>query len=58
MFKALKKEVDNFPMVGAFVLANNTDNVNIDGCLYYVVGISSSLKTVYLNMLIKMCFCF
>ena len=45
-------------MVGAFVLANNKDNVNRDGCLWYVVGISSSLKTVYLNMLIKMCFYF
>ena len=40
-------------MVGAFVLANNKETLNMDGCLWYFGGISSSLKAVYketLNM--------
>ena len=45
MFKALKTKVNNFSMVGAFVLANN-ENLNMDGCLWYFGGISSSLKAV------------
>ena len=40
-------KVGNFSMVGAFVLANNKENLNMDGCLWYFVGISSSLKAVY-----------
>ena len=40
-------------MVGVFVLANNKDNVNIDSCLWYVVGISSSLKAVYFEYVNK-----
>ena len=47
MFKALKTKVDNFSVVGAFVLANNKENLNMDGCLWYFRGISSSLKAVY-----------
>ena len=47
MFKALKTKVDNFSMVGAFVLANNKENLNMDGCLWYFGGMSSSLKAVY-----------
>ena len=47
MFKALKTKVDNFSMVGAFVLANNKENFNTDGCVWYFGGISSSLKAVY-----------
>ena len=34
-------------MVGAFVLANNKENLNMDGCLWYFGGISSSLKAVF-----------
>ena len=34
-------------MVGAFVLANNKENVNMDGWLWYFGGISSSLKALY-----------
>ena len=41
MFKALKTKADNFSMVGAFVLANNKENLNMDGCLWYFGGISS-----------------
>ena len=47
MFKDVKTKVDNFSMVGAFVLANNKENLNMDGCLWYFGGISSSLKAVY-----------
>ena len=47
VFKAFKTKVDNFSMVGAFVLANNKENLNMDGCLWYFGGISSSLKAVY-----------
>ena len=47
MFKALKTKADNFSMVGAFVLANNKENLNMDGCLWYFDGISSFLKAVY-----------
>ena len=47
MFKALKTKVDNFSMVDAFVLANNKENLNMDGCLWYFGGISSFLKDVY-----------
>ena len=46
VFKALKTKVDNFSMVGAFVLANN-DNLNMDGCLWYFGAMSSSFKPVY-----------
>ena len=34
-------------MVGAFVLTNNKENLNMDGCLWYFGGIGSSLKVVY-----------
>ena len=34
-------------MVGAFVLANNKENVNIDGCLWYFGGTRVPRKTVY-----------
>ena len=34
-------------MVGTFVLANNKENLSMDGCLWYFGGISSSLKAVY-----------
>ena len=47
MFKALKPKVDNFSMVGTFILANNKDNLNMDGCLWYFGGIGSSLKAIY-----------
>ena len=47
MFKALKTKADNFSMVGAFVLANSKENLNMDGCLWYFGGISSFLKAVY-----------
>ena len=47
MFKALKMKVDNFSMEGAFVLANNKENLNMDGCLWYFGGTGSSLKAVY-----------
>ena len=47
VFKALRTKVDNFSMVGAFVLANNQENVNMDGCLLYFGGMSSSLKAVH-----------
>ena len=40
-------------MVGAFVLANNKENLNMDGCLWYFGGISSSLKAVDFDILIK-----
>ena len=56
MFKALKTKADNFSMVGAFVLANNKENLNMDGCLWYFGGISSFLKAVSvytLDILIK-----
>ena len=46
MFKALKTKVDNFSMVGALVLANNKENLNMDGCLWYIGGISLSLRAV------------
>ena len=49
VFKALKTKMDNFCMVGASVLANNKENVNMDGCLWYFGGISSSLKAVYVG---------
>ena len=47
VLKALKTKVDNFSMVGAFVLPNNKGNLNMDGCLPYFGGIRSSLKAVY-----------
>ena len=50
VFKAFKAKADNFSMVDAFVLANNKENLNMDGCLWYFGGISSFLKAVYLNM--------
>ena len=34
-------------MEGAFVLANNKENLNMDGCLWYFGGTGSSLKAVY-----------
>ena len=34
-------------MVRAFVLANNKEHLNMDGCLWYFGGISSFLKAVY-----------
>ena len=55
MFKALKTKVDNFSMVGAFVLANNKENLNVDGCLWYFGGISSFLKAVYFGHTNKKC---
>ena len=45
VFKALKTKMDNFS-VGAFVRANNKENLNMDGCLWYFGGISSSLKAI------------
>ena len=33
-------------MLGAFVLANNKDNLNRDGCLWYFGGISSSFTAL------------
>ena len=45
-------------MAGAFALANNKENLNMDGCLWYFGGISSSLKAVYFgntNKKIKKC---
>ena len=53
MFKALKTKADNFSMVGAFVLANNKENLNMDDCLWYFGGISSFLKAVYFDIRIK-----
>ena len=53
VFKALKTKVDNFSMVGAFVLANNKENLNMDGCLWYFGGISSFLKAVYFGHINK-----
>ena len=52
--------MDNFSMVGTFaVLANNKDILNIDGCLWYFDGISSSLKAEYFGHTNKTnCFCF
>ena len=47
MFKASRTKVDNFSMVGAFVLANNKENVSIDGCLWYFGGTRLPRKTVY-----------
>ena len=47
VFKVLETKADNFSMVGAFVLANNKENLNMDGCLWYFGGMSSSLKAVY-----------
>ena len=47
MFKALKTNTDNISVVGAFVLTNNKENLNLDGYLWYFGGISSSLKAVY-----------
>ena len=47
MFKAVKMKVDNFSMESAFVLANNKENLNMDGCLWYFGGTDSSLKAVY-----------
>ena len=38
IFKVFENEVDNFSTVGAFVLANNKDNLNEDGCLWYFGG--------------------
>ena len=55
MFKALKTKVDNFSMVGAFVLANNKEDFNTDGCLWYFGGISSSLEAVYSGHTSKKC---
>ena len=59
MFKALETKMDNFSMVGAFVLANNKENLNMDGCLWYFGGISLSLKAVFFgHNKKKMYFCF
>ena len=55
VFKALKTKADNFSMVGAFVLANNWENLNMDGCLWYFGGISSFLKAVYFGHTNKKC---
>ena len=55
VFKALKTKGDNFSMVGAFVLANNKDNLNMDGCLWYFGATSSSLKAVYFGHTSKKC---
>ena len=55
VFKALKTKADNFSMVGAFVLANNRENLNMDGCLWYFGGISSFLKAVYFGHTNKKC---
>ena len=55
VFKALKTKMDNFSMVGAFVLANNKENLNMDGCLWYFGGISSFLKAVYFGHTNKKC---
>ena len=55
VFKALKTKMDNFAMVGAFVLANNKEDLNTDGCLWYFGGISSSLKAVYSGHTSKKC---
>ena len=52
VFKALKTKVDNFSMV----LANNKENLNMDGCLRYFGGISSSLRAVcfgHTNKIVK-----
>ena len=57
MLKALETKVDNFSMVGAFVLVNNKENLNMDGCLWYFGGISSSLKAVYFRHTNKKCTC-
>ena len=40
-------------MVGAFVLANNKENLNMDGCLRYFGGISSFLEAVYFGHINK-----
>ena len=56
--KLLKKKVDNLSMMGAYVLANNKENLNMDGCLWYFGGISSSIKLYTLDILIKIYFCF
>ena len=53
MFKALKTKVDNFSMVGVFVLANSKENLNMVGCLWYFGGIS--LKAVYFGHTNKKC---
>ena len=53
VFKALKTKADNFSMVGAFVLANDKENLNMDGCLWYFGGISSFPKAVYFGHTIK-----
>ena len=45
-------------MVGAFVLANNKENLNMDGCLWYFGGISSFLKAVYFGHTNKKMYCF
>ena len=37
----------NFSTVGAFVLANNKEHLNMDGCLWCFGAIGSSLKAVY-----------
>ena len=42
-------------MVGAFVLANDKENLNMDGCVWYFGGISSSLKAVYFEHTNKKC---
>ena len=54
MFKALKTKVDNFSMVGMFVLANK-ENLSMDGLIWYFGGISSSLKAVYFGHTNKKC---
>ena len=59
VFKALKTKLDNLSTVGAFVLANNKENLNMDGCLWPFGGISSFLKAVYFGHTNKeMYFCF
>ena len=55
VLKALKTKVDNFSMVGVFVLANNKENLNMDDYLWYFGGISSSLKAVYFGQTNKKC---
>ena len=57
VFKALKMKVGNLSM-GALVLANNKENLNMDGCLWYFGGISSSMKAVYFGQTNKIYFCF
>ena len=45
----------NFSTVGAFVLANNKEHLNMDGCLWCFGAIGSSLKAVYFGHTNKKC---